>query len=263
MIEINLIPDVKKELIKANKTRNFVVTIAMFVGMASVGVVIILGLVIAGQNFTISKQDEAITNNNKKLSQVDDLTKMLTIQRQLGAIPALNDGKPITSRVMELLGVIGSSSSGNIEISNFSLDVATNTLQIEGQTPDGYPAIETMVKTINKATLSYTVREDKTLSEDSENETSDTSTEEALSPEKLLTEDLTLGEVTYGRDTDGQESARFQITLMLNEEFLNVKNEDVRVRVLYNGNATDSFLGVPTSIFAERAKDLKNEQEVR
>ena len=35
MIEINLIPDVKKELLKANKTRNFVVTISIFVGVGA------------------------------------------------------------------------------------------------------------------------------------------------------------------------------------------------------------------------------------
>ena len=50
---------------------------------------------------------------------------------------------------------------------------------------------------------------------------------------------------------------------ILNEEFLNVKNENVRVRILHKGNATDSYLGIPESIFAERAKDIKNEQEGR
>ena len=72
-----------------------------------------------------------------------------------------------------------------------------------------------------------------------------------------------MGEVSYGRDSDGVESARFSLTLILNEEFLNVKNENVRVRILHKGNATDSYLGIPESIFAERAKDIKNEQEGR
>ena len=147
MIEINLIPDVKKELLKANKTRNFVVTISIFVGVGALALVAILGIIIMGQNLTISSQSKSITENNTKLNEVEDLSKMLTIQNQLAAIPGLNDGKPITSRVLGLLDVISASSSEEIEISNFNLDVETKTLQIEGQTPAGYAAIEAMVKT--------------------------------------------------------------------------------------------------------------------
>ena len=268
MIEINLIPDVKKELLKANKTRNFVVTISIFVGVGALALVAILGIIIMGQNLTISSQSKSITEKNTKLNEVEDLSKMLTIQNQLAAIPGLNDGKPITSRVLGLLDVISASSSEEIEISNFNLDVETKTLQIEGQTPAGYPAIEAMVKTINKATLSYDVRQEERLENDANTDDGNSADDNFVSEENdtpiyLLTEDLTLGEVTYGRDSDDSESARFSLTLVLNEEFLNVKNENVRVRILYNGNATDSYLGIPDSIFADRAKDIKNEQEGR
>ncbi len=263
MIEINLIPDVKKELIKANKTRNFVVTISIFVGTAAVAVVAVLGLIIGGQAFTIGRQDDAIKNDSKTLASIEDLSKMLTIQNQLSAIPSLNDGKPISSRVLGLLDVINASASGSIEISNLSLDVETKTLEIEGQTPAGYPGIETMVKTINNAEISYTVREESTSSTDSSGgEPSSTDEKESAGPISvpLLGEEVSLGEVTYGRDSDGTESARFHLTLVVNEEFLNVKNENVRVRIMNGGNATDSYLGVPKSIFAERANDIKNEQ---
>ncbi len=266
MIEINLIPDVKKELLKANKTRNFVVTISIFVGVGALALVAVLGLILGGQNITIGELNKSIVKKSSQLGEVEDLNKMLTIQNQLAAIPGLNDGKPITSRVLGLLDVINASSADEIEISNLNLDVETNTLTIEGQTPAGYPAIEAMVKTINKATLSYDVRQEQALTNE-ENSSKDTqnntTVNENAEPIKLLTEDLALGEVSYGRDSDGVESARFSLTLILNEEFLNVKNENVRVRILHKGNATDSYLGIPESIFAERAKDIKNEQEGR
>ena len=60
MIEINLIPDVKKELLKANKTRNFVVTISIFVGVGALALVAVLGLILGGQNITIGELNKSI-----------------------------------------------------------------------------------------------------------------------------------------------------------------------------------------------------------
>lgn len=258
MIEINLIPDVKKELLKANKTRNIVVTSSIFAGIGAIGLVVVLGIIIGGQMVVANTQKGTIESQSDTLSKVEDLSKMLTIQNQLGAIPGLNDGKPITSRVLGLLDVINSSGAGSIEVNLVSLDTEAKTLLIEGQTTGGYSMIETVVKTLNNAEISFDVRQDALSvdqsSDQNDSKKDDTNTEEVEQAEdiNLLSEVAYAGEVSYGKDPDGKEVAQFTLSLVLTPEFLDIKNENLRVRIKNGGNATDSYLGVPQSIFAPK-----------
>lgn len=259
MIEINLIPDVKKELLKANKTRNVVVTSSIFVGIAAVGVIVALGLVILGQIGLSKGQDNAIESESKTLSGVTDLSKMLTIQNQLSAIPGVNNGKPITSRALGLLDVVQRSGQGQVEISNFNLDIETATIEIEGHTSAGYPGVEAIVKTLNAAEISYSVRPEVTDEKSDEEDATASENKSEINSVPLLSQTATSGEVTYGRDSDGNETARFHLLLTLTEEFMSVKHENMLVRIKNGGNVTDSYLGIPKSIFAPAATDIKKE----
>ena len=49
MLEINLIPDVKKELLKAQRMRNLVTFASIVVAGFSIGVIILMSMVLAGQ----------------------------------------------------------------------------------------------------------------------------------------------------------------------------------------------------------------------
>ena len=64
MIEINLVPDVKQEYIRARLLRNFVVSVSIVIGAAVVGLAVVLGLVLGGQIVAENIQDGTI---NKEL----------------------------------------------------------------------------------------------------------------------------------------------------------------------------------------------------
>ena len=49
MIEINLIPSVKKELLKARMTRNIIISFSVLVGGGAIALVVVLGLILGGQ----------------------------------------------------------------------------------------------------------------------------------------------------------------------------------------------------------------------
>ena len=49
MIQINLVPDVKQEMLRAQRMRNFTISMAIVVGLVAAGVVVILGLVYGAQ----------------------------------------------------------------------------------------------------------------------------------------------------------------------------------------------------------------------
>ncbi len=261
MIEINLIPDVKKELIRAKRTRNVVVTFSIAIGAAAVGVVVLLGVIIGGQSITSLAQNDAIKKESSKLLAVEDITEVLTIQNQLATIPSIEVNKPIASRVLGVLGIINASGKEAVEVSSLSLDVETGTMQIEGQTKEGYPGVEAIIKTLNKSLITYDERiEEQAAAEDDAIKNTENENSETVEPIRLLSEDAVSGEITYGVDEENNGIARFSLTLMLTPEFLDVKNQNMRVGVKEGGNVTDSHLGIPKSIFAERAKD-KNTQE--
>mgnify|MGYP001584056236 FL=1 len=48
MIELNLVPDVKQEFIRAKRIRNVVISTVILVGIVSIGVVVLLALYLFG-----------------------------------------------------------------------------------------------------------------------------------------------------------------------------------------------------------------------
>ncbi len=69
MIEINLVPDVKQELIRARHVRTVVVSSAVTVGLVALGIVILLAIYTFGvQTVRANIADEAIKTKSKELA---------------------------------------------------------------------------------------------------------------------------------------------------------------------------------------------------
>ena len=58
--EINLVPDVKNEMIKTLKLRNFIFFLCVVVTAASIGTVLILSLIAGGQQLAIDSKNKTI-----------------------------------------------------------------------------------------------------------------------------------------------------------------------------------------------------------
>ena len=87
MIEINLIPDVKQELLNAKRIRTYVISGAVIVGIAMVGLVVLMALYLfTVQGIRGKLTDDAIESKSRELSGVADLSNMLTVQNQLTAL---------------------------------------------------------------------------------------------------------------------------------------------------------------------------------
>lgn len=81
MIQINLIPDVKLDLIRIQKHRNLVISMAILAMMVTLAVVLIVAFYVFG----VQTIRDNIANNNikqeeKNLLQIEDLDKNVTIQ---------------------------------------------------------------------------------------------------------------------------------------------------------------------------------------
>lgn len=239
MIEINLIPDVKQELIRARMVRSAVISGAIVAIIAAAALVVVLSVYVFGvQALRSTVADAAIKKGSESLASVEDLSKMLTIQNQLTKMSALNDAKNVNSRVFDVLQAIIPPSPNEVQISSLVIDAseeAGGTITFEGQTPS-YPSLEAFKKTIAAAYVRY---------EDADKNKTDV----------ILATNLSISNVSYGEDASGTKVLRFTVSFTYAPELFSPVTQTPTIVLINGGNVTDSYLGIPKSIFTDRAVD--------
>lgn len=238
MIEINLVPDIKQELLRAQSIRARVITGSIFIGVASIAVVTLLVIyVFTVQAIRSGLADASIKQGSEKLADVTDLTKTLTIQNQLTKISDLNSSKKIDSRIFDVLNAIIPPAPNTIRISNLTIDSGTGVITIDGQAANSYAAVEVFKKTIEGATLKYT---------------DDLNEQQSIA----LASAISTSNTSYGEDTTGAKVLRFTLSFTYTPELFSPASKNISIAITIDGNVTDSFLGVPKSIFDDRATDI-------
>lgn len=240
MIEVNLIPDIKQELIKAQRVRSSVVSISIVVGLGAVGLVVLLAIyVFLGQLARNAIVDSEINSQNEKLSQVEDLGNIITIQNQLTKLSSMHNDKKIDSRIFDVLSTIIPPEPNTVSVNKLTLDASSSTITLEAQASAGFPALEVFKKTISATTFQYK-----------------DGTEEVSVP---LASDITDGSRTYGEDASGKKVLRFSLSFSYPDELFARSSKSSVIIAPTRTNVTDSFVGIPQSIFTDRAIDVKGE----
>ena len=86
MYEINLVPDVKLQMIKMQKVRNLVLFICLIIIAALAGVLLVLGSIKGGQDIAMHNQDSRLSKMSETVMNYEGLNEFLTIQDQLDKI---------------------------------------------------------------------------------------------------------------------------------------------------------------------------------
>lgn len=243
MIEINLIPDVKREYLKTRALRNAVITMSIFIGMIIVAIAVVLSLVLGVQLAAQSVQDRAIRAESEKLMGVEDIDKMVTIQHQLELIDGKHASKTVNSRLFDVLSAINPGAPNNAVISTVKLDPTGKTISIEGSAAHGYIALEVFKKTITN-TFIHVKQDDDDV-------------------KVPLASDIVAGDTSFGENSDGQRVLRFSFSFTYPDELFMISESPVLI-VTPQGrtDVTDSKLGVPDSLFGAKANDIKGEERV-
>jgi hypothetical protein len=181
--------------------------------------------------------NKSIEDENNKLLGKEDLGKTLTIQNQLTKISALNDSKNIDSRIFDVLLAIVPPKPNDVQISNLAIDSDTASVSIDGQASSGYAALEVFKKTIGGAQVKY-------LDVDGKSQTA------------TLATDISTSDVSYGEDSSGAKVLRFTISFSYAEELFSPRSKNITIVLTANGNVTDSYLGIPRTIFTDPATDI-------
>lgn len=255
MIEVNLIPDVKQELIKAQRARNQVISISVLVGIAAGGLVTALVMILGGFALTELNADNDIKKYYDELRKVEDIDKIVTIQNQLTKISELHENKGINSRVFDVLTAINPPAPNDVKISRVVMNPTEGTLTIEGEATNGFKSTETLEKTVLNTKIEYIVGNEESTDDEDEN-----ADKEDVQVEPL-TQEVTIGDTSFTRSSgSGGTVLRFTISFSYPEALFSSTMKSVKI-VSPTGSidVTDSRTGVPESLFTTRAKDSEEE----
>ena len=239
MIEINLIPDVKQELLNAQRSRATVISMSIIIGIVSIAAVIVLaGYVFGVQTVRSSLADGDIAKKSDELSKVEDLSKTITIQNQLTKISNIHNSIKIDSRIFDVLRAIIPPTPNDVQISTLVIDSDTSNITIEGQAKNSYATVEVFMKTLEGANINF---------KDSQ----------GADKSVVLASNIVVGDTSYGEDSTGTKVLRFSVKFDYAAELFSTGSKNLKVTISNNGNVTDSYLGVPKSLFVDKAKDVQ------
>ena len=236
MIEINLLPNVKRELLKTRAMRNRVISISFLVGGASIATVVVLALILGSQIAAEAVQNGVIKDRNDKLMAVEDLNKVVTIQHQLTKINEQHSGKKINSRIFDVVTAVNPVAPNNVSFSDIKVNPESKTITLEGSAVNGYSALETLKKTILNTKV-QTTDGDK-------------------SSEVSLTKEIKDGDTSFGENSEGKKVLQFSFSFEYAEELLAPANNGIVSVLAPTGkvDVTDSRQGIPDSLFKSNSK---------
>ena len=215
MIEINLIPDVKREYLHAQRMRNGVISLSILVSIIAGAAVALLVVYVGTQSAREWLTDNEIKDQYGKISSVKDANQIVTIQNQLAQLSSMHKDKSIDSRIFDVLSAINPAAPNDVKMSTVSLDPSETKLSIEGSAANSFEATDKLKKMILNTKLSYT---------------------------------------SYGEDASGTKVLRFKLTFTYPKELLANSSKNLRIEAPTGStNVTDSRLHVPDSLFTPKA----------
>lgn len=156
--EINLVPDIKNEMIKTLKLRNFIFFLCIVVSAASITVALIFGLIMGGQQAAIDGKKGTIEKLSSKLNSYSDLNEFLTIKNQLSSIDSLTSDKKVLSRTFNILSALIPTGADSITISKLDINLSDEnpTFSLDAQANAGRdPFIDYNVLDSFKKSMKY------------------------------------------------------------------------------------------------------------
>lgn len=150
MVQLNLLPDVKLQYLKAQRQRRLIISISTLVTLVAVALMVILLAVTILQRKHITDLNNDIKTQSKSISGRENINKILTVQNQLASLTNLHATKPAASRLADYLGQV---TPDQASINNLNIDFNQHQITITG-TADSLATINQYVDTLKFTTYS-------------------------------------------------------------------------------------------------------------
>lgn len=225
MIQLNLLPDLKKEFINAQKTKHLVISSSIIVTLAAIGISALLFFYVNfGQQFQITLITNSINDKSQELSAVPDVDQYLTIQNQLAALDPLHAEKGIYSRLFSFLNVLNPSPPNNINLGNAQVSTVENAIIFTGNS-GSFEALNVFIDTLKNAQVEYKANGEGEL------------VKEAMFSQ-VLTQSSGLAKA------NSQTVVSFTVKAIYTPQVFNALNTDVKA-IVPNITTTQSVTGAP------------------
>lgn len=235
MIEVNLLPDVKQEFIHAQRVRLNVVTISVIISVIAVAAVLILAVLLGVQAARGFLLDSSIKDNSSKLSNVSDINKTLTIQNQLGKISSIQQSSHVDSRIFSVLTSLAKGNGNDkIQYSNIVVDTSNKIVTIQAQTQT-FNGLDVFKKTLVATNFEYST---------------DGSSTKQTEP---LASNISITNQSQALDASGAHVVTFTLSFTYADALLSPQSKNAQTVLPSATNATDSYEGIPSSLFTEKA----------
>ena len=156
MIQFNLLPDVKKEYVKARRTKRLITNLSVLSSLVSIGIVIVVySYVNIVQKKHINDLSDDIKTLTSQITSTKDLNKILTVQKQLDLLPGLHEGKPEISRVFEYVTFV---TPEQVKVSSLDVNIEAEQIKISGSA-DSIATVNKFVD--NLKAVRYAITSDK------------------------------------------------------------------------------------------------------
>ena len=234
MISINLLPDIKKNLLRVRRERNLVVTVSIVAVAASVGVLFLLGAMLAGatiiKNGHIGKIDD-YESEIEEAKDKDQLNEYLTVQNQLSQIDGLKGEQKVYSRLMDYLVQLNPAAPNNAALKSVSLEDGDDGIAItlEGTTAN-YATLNVYKNTLINAILKYEEKTDDESSDEQGDDESDTANDEKAEKINLFSS-VTVRDTNFVDEGNNGNSVRFEITAVFDPKAFDssIENQSIEI----------------------------------
>ncbi len=160
MITLNLLPDIKKEYLKAKRTKGMITMFAFGAGAAAIAATVLMAIYVLGvQKLQISSSQGSIDESVRVLMETEDLDKIVTIQNQLKALPTIED---TTVAVDRLFGYLATITPNEVSLTQLTIDYEDNSVVLSGN-GENFKEVNRFVDTLKNATYVYTDHTEPTL----------------------------------------------------------------------------------------------------
>ena len=86
MVQVNLIPKVKQDLLKAQKIRNWVIFFSIVAGGAAIAIVVMMTIAFGAQSLIVGSNEDNIKKKFDQLSKKDGINEAIVLQNQLNHV---------------------------------------------------------------------------------------------------------------------------------------------------------------------------------
>jgi Tfp pilus assembly protein PilN len=212
MIELNLLPDVKKEFIRAQRTRNMVISGAIFVCIIAVGAIALLATTVYGaQTVWIKNLNKEITANHQIVEDKQEINKYLAVQSQLQSLDQTAQQRSVYSRLFDFLPQLNPAPPFNVTIYDFVLAKDTTTITMAGAA-DSFEAVNNFKYTLEQAQMSYTL-------------------EDGTTAQAPLFASVISGAPSLSSSSAGKVQAIFDFTITFSSEAFDQSHKDIKISV--------------------------------